>query len=605
MIGGRPACPCGSGLRPARCCALEAAALPVAGADAPLQALVERAKELHRAGAIAEAERCCREVLELAPTQTEALGLLYQICRAGGRPAAAEALLRRVVQFHPNTFWAISDLVLLLLDKGAVLEAEPHARNAVRIAPENPQAHNLMGMVMTEANRPQVGEYHYLRAIELSRRRDPLLLANLAWNLKSQGKMAESRRLYEESMEQRADVVPTLLGWARMEEADRNFDRAGELLERAELLQPQNPSILLTRAVLRGRTSLYKEALAVLDRAAQIGGRGLGANELLEKGRLLDRLGRYDEAFEAFVEGKRLCREVSGLVYRGDTARQLADRLKGFFTEGRMRILPRAGTRTDIAQPIFILGFPRSGTTLIEQMLSSHPRITAGDELPFVNEITDAMQRSLNSPLNYPEALAELWMGDRRHGLDELRDGYLERVRRLGILEPGITWFTDKMPLNETHLGLIALMFPNAPLIHVVRHPLDVALSTFSNNLTHGFYCAYSLDSIATHYALTMELVEHYRTEMTLRYLPVRYEDVVDDQETSLRRMLDFIGEPFDARCLSFHENRRYARTASYAQVTERLYDTSRYRHRHYLRQLEPVAAMLAPVVERLGYALG
>jgi hypothetical protein len=210
--------------------------------------------------------------------------------------------------------------------------------------------------------------------------------------------------------------------------------------------------------------------------------------------------------------------------------------------------------------------------------------------------------------MTYPEALAELWMGDRYEGLDELRDHYLAGVRRLGILDPDaapeIGWFTDKMPLNEMHLGLIALMFPAAPLIHVLRHPLDVVLSTFSNHLTHGFYCSYSLESAARHYALVMELVEHYRGQMMLRYLPIRYEDIVDDQEGSIRRMLDFIGEPFDERCLAFHENRRYARTASYAQVSERLYDSSRYRYRHYLKQLDPVIPILEPIIARLGYSI-
>ena len=583
---------------------MDIAALPLAGADAPLQSLVARANELHRANALADAERCCHEVLELAPTQPDALGILYQICRSTDRPVAAEVLLRRMVNFHPNTFWATNDLILLLLDKGAVLEAEIHARNAVRIAPENPQSHNLMGMVMTEANRPQVGEYHYLRAIELSGTRDPILLANLAWNLKNQGKMAESRRLYQESTAARPDVVQTLLGWARMEEADRNFDRAGELLDQATLAAPDDPGLLLTRAVLHGRTGSYADALAVLDRAAQLRDRGLGPNELLEQGRLLDRLGRYDEAFAAFTEGKRQCREVAGLAYRGEQAQELAARLRGFFTEGRLRLLPRATVRQDIAQPIFILGFPRSGTTLVEQTLSAHSRIVAGDELPFINEITEAIPRSLNSPLAYPEALAELWMGDRRYGLDELRDDYLERVRHLGILKSGTAWFTDKMPLNEMHLGFIALLFPQAPLIHVVRHPLDVLLSTFSNNLTHGFYCAYSLESIAAHYLLTMELVEHYRSEMMLHYLAIRYEDLVDEQEQSVRRMLRFIGEPFDPQCLNFHENRRYARTASYAQVAEPLYDTSRYRYRHYRHQLEPIISILEPIIRRLGYCI-
>jgi hypothetical protein len=146
----------------------------------------------------------------------------------------------------------------------------------------------------------------------------------------------------------------------------------------------------------------------------------------------------------------------------------------------------------------------------------------------------------LNSPLTYPEALAELWMGDRREGLDELRDYYLQRVLQLGILDPDALWFTDKMPLNETHLGLVALMFPRAPLIHVLRHPLDVVLSVFSNHLTHGFYCANGLETAARHYVRVMELVQHYLGEMTLHYLPVRYEDIVDEQEESVRRILGF-----------------------------------------------------------------
>jgi len=267
-------------------------------------------------------------------------------------------------------------------------------------------------------------------------------------------------------------------------------------------------------------------------------------------------------------------------------------------------MIPRAGVRTDVAQPIFILGFPRSGTTLVEQTLSAHPRISAGDELPLINDITGIMPRMLNSPLGYPEALAELWMGDQREGLDNLRDYYLQKVGQMAIVEPGADWFTDKMPLNETHLGLIALLFPEAPLIHVIRHPLDVMVSAISNHFTHSFFCAAALDTAAEHYVRVMDLVQHYRAEMTLRYLPIRYEDMIDDQEPTVRAILEFIGAGFDPRCLAFHENRRYARTASYAQVTEKLYDSSRFRYRHYREHLEPVIPILQPVIERLGYTL-
>ena len=315
-------------------------------------------------------------------------------------------------------------------------------------------------------------------------------------------------------------------------------------------------------------------------------------------------MGRYAEAFAAFVEGKRLLRALTGQSYLAEEARALGPRLTGFFVAPRLKILPRAGVRSDIAQPIFIVGFPRSGTTMIEQTLSAHPLISAGDELPIINELTGLVPRVLNSPLAYPEALAELWLGDQIEGLDNLRDYYLQRARQLGAVRKGGRWFTDKMPLNETHLGLIGLIFPKVPIIHLIRHPLDVVLSVFSHHLTHGFYCAYDLASIARHYVLVMDLVEHYRREMALKYLAVRYENVIDRHEESVRQILAFIGAPYDRRCLDFHENRRYARTASYAQVTEKLYDSSRNRYRAYRDELQPVIPILEPLCRRLGYIL-
>jgi hypothetical protein len=422
--------------------------------------------------------------------------------------------------------------------------------------------------------------------------------------------MAEARDLYQESMAAKPDILQTVLGWARLEEADRSFDEAARLLDRAEALAPGAQSVMLSRAVLYGRRKAYDSALGVLDAIAAQRQDGLmGPGELLEKGRLLDQMGRYDDAWAAFVEGKQRVRELSGVAYLADQAKETATRLAGFFTAKRMRITPRAAVKADTAQPIFIVGFPRSGTTLVEQTLSAHPAISAGDELPIIHDITGLAQRMLNSPLTFPDALCELWMGDQREGLDNLRDYYLQRARQAGVIAPpesggGARWFTDKMPLNETHLGLITLLFPASPILHLIRHPLDVVLSVFSNQLTHGFYCAYSLESAARHYALIAELIAHYRTEMPMRYLPVRYEDIVGDQEASIRRMLDFVGEPFDEACIDFTRNSRYARTASYAQVTEPLYDRSRYRYRPYVKHMAPVLPILQPAIERLGYVV-
>jgi tetratricopeptide (TPR) repeat protein len=145
-----------------------------------------------------------------------------------------------------------------------------------------------MGIALTESNRPHTGEYHYRKVLELTRGRNPMTLANLAWNLKNQGRIDESRALYEEAVAAEPSLH-ALLGWARMEEADRNLDRALELLDRAEQIAPDNPSILLLRAMVYGRKRDHRRALALLNRLAEkSGAEGLGANELLEKGRLLD-----------------------------------------------------------------------------------------------------------------------------------------------------------------------------------------------------------------------------------------------------------------------------------------------------------------------------
>jgi tetratricopeptide (TPR) repeat protein len=595
-------CACGSGLKSDRCCALDATAAWPAPAPEPD---VERARAARAAGSVEEAERLLIGVLERSPLHVGALALLADIRAVQNNRSAKETLLKRIVQLDPNHLPATQALALLLFGKRALAEAEHHARNAVRIAPLDPQSHNLMGMIMTEAHRPQVGEHHYRRARDLLPNSSPILLANLAWNLKNQGRIEESRALYEQSTALDPNIFQTLYGWAQMEETDRNFLRAFELLDAAEKLAPGAPSVWLERAVLHGRVKDYDKALAALDEIERRrGAHGLGPLEASEKGKLLDKIGRPAEAFAAFAEAKRTLREIAGQAYLAEDAATLARRLKAFFVASRLKILPRALVRSDVAQPIFIVGFPRSGTTMVEQTLSAHAEIAAGDELPVINELTGLIPRMLDSPLTYPDALSELWMGDRLEGLDSLRDYYLQRGRQLGAFRNGAAWFTDKMPLNETHLGLIGLIFPQAPILHVVRHPLDVVLSVFSNHLTHGFYCAYDLISIARHYALAMDLVEHYRSQMDLRYLRVRYEDVIDGQEARVSEMLEFIGLAFDPRCLDFHENRRYARTASYAQVTEKLYDRSRFRYRAYREELAPVIPLLAPTILRLGYTL-
>ncbi|HSD73236.1 MAG TPA: sulfotransferase, partial [Steroidobacteraceae bacterium] len=252
--------------------------------------------------------------------------------------------------------------------------------------------------------------------------------------------------------------------------------------------------------------------------------------------------------------------------------------------------------------PIFVLGFPRSGTTLIEQVLASHSRVRAGGELAFIADLRRLANALFQGPEPFPENLARTWTADNAHAASLFRDYYFARAEQYGLLEPGKAFFVDKMPFNEIWLPLIRMAFPEAKIVHVIRHPLDVCVSVMANNLTHGFSCGYRIEDVVHHFAAVFALVEHYRRELEVGELELRYESFVANQAAETRRLLAHIGLEFDEACLRFHETRRYAPTPSYAQVTEKLNDRSIGRHRHYAAHLKPFLPRLAPLMARYGY---
>lgn len=571
--------------------------------DDALETLVAEGRARFDKGDRTLAELRAMQALQRAPDHLPALLLLYD-CKKSD-PAKGldyEDVLRRIIQQKPNLPLLMVELAFLLFARGERVECERLARRALRQMPRHPRAHGMLGLIFTETNRSAAGEYHFRLVIEIEGE-TARVLVNLAGCLKTLGKLEESDAAYKKALTLEPHNLDALLGLCRLEEARRNIPRAWDYLQQASDASGGTADLGLVRAILHGREKKNDLAIEELSKS-QTEGTRLTAMARLERGRLYDKMDRFDEAWTDFVEGKKLCRDVQGHHYHEAVAKDIVERLTGFFTRSRLEILPRAAVAPQKPQPIFVVGFPRSGTTMVEQTLTAHPLISAGDELPFVTDIARSASRMLASDLAFPECLADLWFGDNLLALDQFRDLYLQRAEQLGIWEDGTKYFTDKMPLNETHLGLIHLMFPEAPIVHVRRHPLDVLISNFSNFLTHGFEQAFGLTTSATHFALIDDLVEHYRRELDLNYLEVRYEDLVADQEPNVRRILDFLGVEFDSRCLSFYDNLRYARTASYAQVTEKPYDSSVYRYRKYRKYLDEAVTILKPSIERLGYPL-
>lgn len=512
--------------------------------------------------------------------------------------------LRARVAANLNDFKATCQLGELLRLRGDFQNAEVHARNAVRLNPNQAESQKLLGLVFSQTNRNPAGEHHLRKAIELSQP-NGLLITSLALNLSAQGRYEEAAQYYNQALQLEPQNFRFLIAQANSAELNNNLNEAWELLDRAEQSNPGLIEIVMVRADVLSRKKQYAEALEILE-AAQ---KKAEANKqqlpsyYLRKGKLLDKLERYEEAFEACVQAKQQTREQK-MAYQGAQTRSFHERLRNFFNRDRMSLFPPASLRQQEAQPLFIIGFPRSGTTLTEQILASHSEVKAGGELFAMDRICNASKNILASPLNYPECLIESIQGDKLWAFEMLRDLYLQESKLSGDTESESRFFTDKTPFNGPHLGLIKLLFPQSPIIQVVRHPLDSVLSTYFTQMDHGAGMAYDLKTIAEHYVLVDDLIDSFCRDMDLNHLQVRYEDIIEDQRSTTEAMLKHAGLDWDERCQEFHKHANRSRTASYAQVTEKIYTGSIGRYRNYRKQLEPVVPILNPVIERLGYSV-
>lgn len=516
--------------------------------------------------------------------------------RSRGELAAATETLKTVLKGDPRADWAYNELIELLYTGGRHADAQTLARTALRVNPLNAQGHNLYGTILSQLNDLPAGEWHFRRAIELGGEQAPYL-ANLALNLMQQGRTDEAEACYARAHALAPGEFRTLAHWSKLREVRGDHAGAWDLLERAKRVAGNN-DVELLRANHLARTGKVNEALAILDAAPALNG-----DARLERGRLLDRLGRYEEAWRDLVEGKRLlAAEAGGLTYNAQAVDTFFARLKHFFVRANISLLPQASLRTDVPQPVFIMGFPRSGTTLIEQVLASHSAVRAGGELSFATELRQFSLQQFAGPEPFPENLARTWTADNRWAATLFRDYYLARAEQYGLLAPGKRYFTDKMPFNEIWLPLVRMAFPHAKIVRVLRHPLDVCVSMLANNMTHGFNCGYRIEDIVHHLLAVSDLDGHYARELATDELQLQYERFVAEQRDQTARLLGHLGLEIEPACLSFYENPRYAPTPSYAQVTQQLNDRSIGRHRRYAQQLAPFMPRLQPLVAARGY---
>jgi tetratricopeptide (TPR) repeat protein len=307
-------------------------------------------------------------------------------------------------------------------------------------------------------------------------------------------------------------------------------------------------------------------------------------------GRALEQRQDYEQAFAHYAGGNALRRldapfDIDGFERRGERIRTLFD--TGFFAA-------RGGSGDPSAAPIFIVGLPRSGSTLIEQILASHPQVEGTMELPNILNMVGQFDDLAESRDGYPETVGRASAAQ----LTGLGRRYLEETV---ALRSGRAHFTDKQPNNFSHIGLIHAILPRATIIDGRRHPMDACFGTFKQHFAEGQTFSYSLSDLGRYYRCYLALMDHWDRVLPGRVLHVQYEELVREPEANIRRLLAHCGLAYEPACLSFHETRRAVRTASAEQVRQPLYSSGVGYWRHFERQLEPLRQALGDCLERFG----
>ncbi|MCH2091923.1 MAG: sulfotransferase [Pseudoxanthomonas sp.] len=504
---------------------------------------------------IPEAEALLRAHLKRLPTDVAAIRMLAEVAARVGRGEDAESLLARCVELAPDFLPARQNYALVLHRANRPEDALRQIDRLLAHEPDNPAHLNLKAVVLC-----RIGDYE--PALALYER-----------VLASYPQQAKIWMSYGHALKTAGHTARAIDAYRRALSLQPGFGEVWWSLANLKTFRFSDDDMAVMRAQ-RARTDLPDEDRLHLDFAL---------------GKALEDAGDYAASFAHYRDGNAL--RSAQLGYRTDDTRARVQRLRGAHTAAFFA--QRAGLGCDAPDPIFIVGMPRAGSTLLEQILSSHSAVEGTMELPDITSITRELreQARARGADTYHDLLATL-DGD---ALRALGERYLEttRIHR----KSGRPFFIDKMPNNFAHTGLIHLMLPNAKIIDARRHPLACCFSGFKQHFARGQGFSYGLEDIGRYYHDYVALMAHYDDVLPGRVHRVLYEQLVEDTEAEVRRLLAYCGLPFEDGCLRFFENARPVRTASSEQVRQPIYREGVDHWRHYEPWLEPLKVALGPVL--------
>jgi tetratricopeptide (TPR) repeat protein len=505
-----------------------------------------------------------------APPKADAAAQLKQAAdhARAGRVEPAQKLYRQVLEARPRNVAALFGLAELEGRIGRTEEGIHLARRALAIDEREPELHSLLSFLLLRVGDIDGAEQAARRAIRLSPNNEAAhrMLADCHHRMhRIDEAIAEVRKalaIDPGSVNAEVFLAALLREKGELDEARRGLE---------SVLEKELPGDLLHKA-------------------------------LTELGFVLEKLKEYDAAFAAFERaGAENARSPAAARIDRDASMRLVAEYKAVATPELLAKCTPGALEDDLPRPSFLVGFPRSGTTLTEQVMAAHPDVVTADEKELIGALR-AQMTTLYSGGSAPELLPQL----EREDVRRLRAEYWKQAEALMQASLGDRVFVDKLPLNLIDLPLINVLFPDARVIVALRDPRDVCLSCFQQRfgLNPAMINFLWWERTAEYYAAVMDLWLHLRDLVTVEYLEIRYEDTVDDFERQARRLIDFLGVAWDDGVLAFHEQarQRFVSTPSFSAVSQKVHRGALARWRNYPTAIERVSDTLARFVTAFGY---
>lgn len=514
------------------------------------------AVELFRAGRFGQTERLCRDILKEDPTSVNAIRLLAEVGIKVGVYVDAENLLARCLELAPG-------FRLARLNYANVLSKREKLEEALQQVDQ---------LIVEEPDKPAY-------------------LAQRAATLVRMGDFERALPCYEYLLSHFPAQAKIVLSYGHALKTVGRLEEAIEAYRRAIELNPGYGDGYWSLANLK--TFRFEDADIDAMRTAIDGGKCLREDYFhlcFALGKSLDDRKKYDDAFHYYQLGNNTKEKLE--EYSVDTTEEIANEIRSVCDH---KLFIRQGGQGCLApDPIFIVGLPRSGSTLLEQILASHSQVDGTKELVHILSFVRRLggRRKKSEASRYPRILNEL----PAEQMIELGQEFLDRAR---VQRGSAPYFIDKMPNNFFHVGLINLILPNAKIIDARRHPMAACFSGYSQLFAKGQAFTYGLNSVGRYYCDYVKVMDHWDQVLPGKVLRVQYEDVVNDTENQIRRILDYCGLPFEQACLEFYKSDRAVRTPSSEQVRQPIYKGGLDMWRNYESHLGPLKDAIAPVLDR------